>query len=288
MTALLRNWRTSDALKSAIIRVVEQSSQGRCETRLAALAEAAVGFVKSLLGEEVSSHLWQTTSRGELKKTTLFLDLEAICAAVDSGPGDSSSLVHWCHVSESSPAHLEEGLLVGGPCCAGRGQSVQRTVAPLLNWLIHRPWTQSASSRWTYVSLLLNKIIIGFVAKNVLTEALLDLKFMWSINDTLAAELAAIVASGQENYSVARKLRLLKVCQCFCRPSSREEVSIVVQTLLVVDKILYDVLGDGQRPRATLASLLSEDSSCMSVSKQGLLSLLEGWGGGVAVPGLFF
>lgn len=114
-------------------------------------------------------------------KKTFHLELDALCEVCDLGPGSGVSgsgvaMVHWCHVQEGSAAHLDERLRVGQPCCRDRAQSAERTVVPLINLLVRRPWDVAAVSRWTYVSHTLKRMLLGYAAQNILADALCDMK----------------------------------------------------------------------------------------------------------------
>ena len=74
-------------------------------------------------------------------------------------------------------------------------------------------------------------------------------------------------------------MKLLHICKVFCEAGVEARIAITVHiVVVVVDRMLYSILGDGVRKRASLFSLVSEEKSIVGTCKQGLLELLEGWG----------
>jgi hypothetical protein len=73
-------------------------------------------------------------------------------------------------------------------------------------------------------------------------------------------------------------MKLLHICKVFCEAGVEARIAITVHIVVVVDRMLYSILGDGVRKRASLFSLVSEEKSIVGTCKQGLLELLEGWG----------
>ena len=73
-------------------------------------------------------------------------------------------------------------------------------------------------------------------------------------------------------------MKLLHICKVFCQAGVEARIAITVHIVVVVDRVLYSILGDGVQKRASLFSLVSEEKSIVATCKQGLLELLEGWG----------
>ena len=64
------------------------------------------------------------------------------------------------------------------------------------------------------------------------------------------------------DFSSRNRLRLLRVCRVLCPPDGAADVAIILQCLLTVDPILYEIMGGGSLPaRATLADLCNWDEN---------------------------
>ena len=165
-------------------------------------------------------------------------------------------------------------MRVGSRCCKDIDEAVAKVAAPLLNLLVHRPWSRAAENRWTYVQSLMKKLALGAVCKRVLPASLRSLQTFWGLSEGLIPTLERIVAADKNEFHAKSKLRLLRVCRVLCLPSSSWQVAVIMTTLAVIDTILYAVLGNGQPgSRARLSSFLSESDSLLSKCQDALLSM---------------
>ena len=246
LTTLMRNWRTADAFRNALLTIVREFLTVVKQRRPDHLKQRAESFVDTLLVDPDGAHL-RRRKGDDVVESPLWRDYRAVVDAIDLGPGGITSLVHWCHVEEGSSARLNEGLAVGGACCRDREQSVERVSVPLINALVHRQWKVQAASRWTHVSNTLRRMSLGFLAKGILPEALKELKCVWGVDSSMSAMLAALIAKDQNDFSAKGKLRLLRTCECLCRPEAVGELGIMVEALGAMDRFLYVVLGSQEK-----------------------------------------
>ena len=94
----------------------------------------------------------------------------------------------------------------------------------------------------------------------------------------MASTLQRLVEADRGDFQSRTKLRLLRVCKTFCVPGICWQLGIAVDTLTVVEKLLWVILGDGQREKCNLFTLL-KSSSPVAQCQSSLLSLLQHWGG---------
>ena len=100
-----------------------------------------------------------------------------------------------------------------------------------------------------------------FLAQRVLPECLRHLQVSWDINEGLEASLARLILADMNDFTSRNKLRLLRICKTLCPPDAAWKLGLVFVSMLSVDPLLYDLLGDSERPRATLADLCSHADS---------------------------
>ena len=74
-------------------------------------------------------------------------------------------------------------------------------------------WESASISRWTHVSKLLKKWLLGALGSGVLPQALRDVQLWWGIQSSMESALAKLVAADSGDYSSREKLKLLRqVC----------------------------------------------------------------------------
>lgn len=277
-SALMRQWRVSSALRDQIVHVVKSHLKIERTPCSDAVVDRNHRLVAALYGPEDANFLQRVGRDGTKTKSSLAADLDAIRAVCDmdakSGP---EGLVHHCFVGEGSAEHLR-GLPLGSACCSSRSESVDKVAVALVNFLLHRPWDRSSENRWTYVLNTLRKLAIGYACKQILPYALRMLKATWKVEVSMERQLELLVDADQNNFHAKSQLRLLRVCRSFCDPSTPWRIAVEIVSLTQVDRVLYEVLGDGVKERASLATLLDEETSVLASSQQSLLSLLERWG----------
>ena len=71
-------------------------------------------------------------------------------------------------------------------------------------------------------------------------------------------------------------MKLLHICRVFCQPGIEASIAVTVHIVVVVDRVLYSILGDGVQKRASLFSLVSEEKSIVAASKVYSNCLREG------------
>ena len=277
-SALMRQWRVSQALRDQIVELVKLHLKIERTPCSDAVVDRNHRLVTALYGPEDANFLQRVGRDGTKTKSRLASDLDAIRAICDmdakSGP---EGLVHHCFVCEGSAEHLR-GRPLGSACCSSRSESVDKVAVALVNFLLHRPWDRSSENRWTYVLNTLRKLAVGYACKQVLPHALRMLKATWKVDASMERQLELLLDADQNNFHAKSQLRLLRVCRSFCEPSTPWRIAVEIVSLTQVDRVLYEVLGDGVKERASLATLLDEETSVLASSQQSLLSLLERWG----------
>ena len=114
---------------------------------------------------------------------------------------------------------------VGGPCCARIEDSHDKVFIPMHNVLFGHGWSIAAESRWVHILRLLLRIFIASVGTGMLPQLLVALQLFWRVEESMAAQLARLVAADKDDYSARRKLRLLRVVQNLGPTAVRSSVS---------------------------------------------------------------
>ena len=276
---LMRGWRFSDRLREEIhlqvgrrLRVVESPQPEDRSARAERLAQL-------LFAGDSDNWLYRQSSSGERSKSQVLLDIEALVAAVDFGNPDSEEIIHYCCIQEGDAAHAE-GAAPGGPCCRDRQESVDKVSAPLIQWFCHRAWEQAADSRWTKIVNLLRRVLTGLLAQRILPVCLSGMQTSWDIDESMIAALERIVRADRDDFHSRNKLRLLRVCKALCPLAAAADIAIILQCMLTVDPVLYDLLG-GSSPdqvRASLADLCCWDRNPISNAQACIVEKLRAWG----------
>lgn len=276
---LTRQNRFHGAFRAQLLDLIATKLVVRHEARPRELVERTAALRDLLFGnaDSDSTLFYKQASDGSRRRTKLLEDLEALCAVVDLGPGTPDSLVHWCHTSAGANGVADSGRRLGSPCCSDREQAVCRVAAPILNFFCNRAWDVSAVSRWTYAVNTLRRLLAGCLCNGLVPSALRELKAHWDLSDGMWQTLSRIVSADREDFHSKSKLRLLKVCRGLCTSEAAHWMSILVTSLLAVDAALYDLFGDGVRPRAGLKEMLDERGSIIARCQERLLRLLKTW-----------
>ena len=99
------------------------------------------------------------------------------------------------------------------------------------------------------------------------------------MDEGVAAALERAVRADANDFSSRNKLRLLRVCRALCPPDAASDMAIVLQCLLTVDPILYDLLGCGSPPvRASLADFCAWDQNPIARAQHRIVERLQAWG----------
>ena len=91
------------------------------------------------------------------------------------------------------------------------------------------------------------------------------------------ASLARLILADMNDFTSRNKLRLLRICKTLCPPDAAWKLGLVFVSMLSVDPLLYDLLGDSERPRATLADLCSHADSPLARAQARIADRLESW-----------
>jgi hypothetical protein len=276
LSACFRQSRFAQAFRDCLVALVRTNLVVRREQRPVSVYERSDRIIEMLYGGLDDNYLFKTTSDGQQVPTSFYDDLLALSGVIDMGAPPEEQWMHWCFVAEGSQMH-SEGHPAGGPCCASHEDSVELVAVPLLNFLLHRQWSQAAISRWTYVGTTLRKIAIGFLCNRVLPQSLSDLQSLWDVKLGNEALLERLVAADSEDFASKSKLRLLRCCQAFVPAAASWQLAVQLTVLSASDGLLYRILGDGKTARANLATLMDEAASPIAGLLHQLLLLLQEW-----------
>lgn len=286
LSACFRQWRFAHAFRDALLAVVRRELVVKKQQRPALAKERSQAIVEMLYGGEGAGYLFKVGRDGRRVPTSFYEDILALIEVVDLGAPAGERWIHWCFVEDGSALH-SQGCPVGSPCCSSPEESVEKMAVPMLNFLLHRQWSQAAASRWTYVGTTLRKIAIGFLSHNVLPQCLSDLQALWDVKASVATLLERLVAADQDDFASKSKLRLLRCCQAFVPAAASWQIAVQITVLSAADTLLYKILGDGKTARANLATFMDEQSSPIAHLQQHLLLLMQDWSLGCSKWQLF-
>ena len=271
--------RTSSFCQGARDAIFKLVSDGLIVKKMARPAESfdrSKMLVELMYGEgDAANYLWKTDSSGTRVMTSFGQELHSLIAVVDLWPDEHGALVHWC---DSSNIADSDGVRRGGAgCCADRAGAVEKVAVALLNLLVHRGWERSAENRWTYILGMLKRTCLGYLAGRVLPQCIRDMQLFWKVEPGMAAALQKLVDADQGNFSARQKLRLLRVAKVACDADCPWQLALEVASLNAVDPLLYDILGDGEKKRASLLDILNIESSPVCTIEQRCTILLSFW-----------
>ena len=277
---LTNNWRVMDALRDSIICLVGKFLKAKREPRPHDQKVRNERLIHVLFGDVLQAlRLAGEQKRGGHKKSRLEHDIDQISAAFSLLPGCGlDDMVHCCWVEPGS-VDFENGATEGSACCQSREEAVDKVAMPFLNVVVHSSWSTTAASRWTYVVETFRRICLGFSCNALLPTALKEVQVQWNAADGLEATLLRIIAAYVGDFHSKSRLRLLRVVRGFAQPDSGWKACILLTTLLVVDKVLFGILGNGTTgSRAKVYDLISFDKSLDAQASEDLLRLLQSWG----------
>lgn len=274
LSKLLRTAGFAGALRDALAQVVADELIVKREPRPPMFQERAERFFQTLFGGGGDAYLRKRSRRGVFNESQLYRDIKALMAVVDVGSGE---LVHWCW--SESEGHADG--CAGGPCCGTREEAIERVLIPLMNFLLQASWEVAALSRWTHVGKLVKRALVGCMCCKLLPKALNRVKVFWGTPETesLAAALGHLIALDQKDWKVKQKVKLLRICQAFCTDTAAQDLSLVLLTIMTVDRALYAIIGH-DRARASLADLCDLRESPLLTCADHLCKLLSEWGSG--------
>ena len=126
---------------------------------------------------------------------------------------------------------------------------------------------------------MLRKVLTGCLAQRILPLCLAGMQTTWKVDEGLAASLERAIRADANDFNSRNRLRLLRVCRVLCPPDGAADAAIILQCLLTVDPILYELLGGGSLPgRATLAALCNWDRNPIVCAQERIVEKLVAWG----------
>ena len=279
---LMRQWRFSNKLRDEILLQVQQKLRVKRGPRPDGCCARAAELVNLLLNKDMMANddwLYKKAADGAKVKKQLLLDIEAMATAVDFGSLETDEIIHYCCVREGDEKHAA-GASPGDPCCGSREESVEKVALPLIQWFCHRSWEQAAENRWTKSVSLLRRVLTGFLAQRILPECLKSMQTSWGVDESIAAALERMINADANDFSSRNKLRLLRVCRSLCPVEAAVDVAIVLQCLLMVDPILYELMGGSpmDEERVSLAVLCDWKRNPISEAQWAIVELVQAWG----------
>ena len=278
-TWLTKNWRLMESMRDSVVKFINENLVVKRERRPESHKAGSVRVVRAIFGELLDSLLAKLGKRGERCKTRLSQDLDDLCNVFSMMPGCGvKDLCHYCWVEPGS-VEFDHGLPEGVACCRDRQESVEKMAVPFLNIIVNTSWSNTAASRWTYVVATFRRLCLGYACNGLIASALKDVQTFWNCADGIEATLLRLIAADAGDFHSKSKLRLLRVARGFCHVDSGWKAAIVLVSLLIVDKILFAILGNGGAgSRATLYDLVSVDKSLLARASADLLAKLHSWG----------
>ena len=275
---ITRQWRIADGLRCEVLWCIQHRLEVVHAPMPDEVRDRGLRFVELIFGARNQVPRSRALLDGSRETTRLGKDLDELISVMDmSVPSGDDKVRHWCFVREGSPEH-RAGRAIGSRCCDSPKDSIAKLAVPFLNLVVHRGWAQCSQSRWTHVMSTLKHLCIGFASRGILPSALRSLKATWKVDASMIKQLELLVAAEENNFHAKSQLRLLRVCDAFCQPSVSWQVAVEITTLSAVDSLLFAVLGDGCKDRATLKDFVAEHGSLLAEAQQSLLRLLQAWG----------
>lgn len=271
LSTLMRQNRFATGLRDAIVSVLEEKLEIRYEPRPDENREKTKQIMGWLFGDERQDHLYVKGPNGQRKPGRLLQDVEELIDVLDVGLADPGSLVHWCSKGTARSS-------ANTPCCVDRSEAISKIAVPFLNLFVHRGWETCAVSRWTYVMNMLRKIGMSIAFGGILLDALRHMMVFWQVDMSMVSTLERMVAADQNDFASRNRLRLLRVCKCFCAEGTPSRLAGLIVALSTADEVLYDILGHESREKVNLAKLLDESDSPLSRCQGAIFSLLSAWG----------
>ena len=207
--------------------------------------------------EKAREELWNTDAQGTRVKSPKLIQLEKVANVVRINVHGTWVIIHYCHVREGSPDHLDHGKTPGQPCCENDEVAFEKTFEPVNEWINARAWSECSEGRWTQVSSTERRIIIVWP---VVSASLQSLKLGSSLSDSMEASLARVIEADAEHHSAENNLRWLRICMKMCTRQSGIFLAIQQTCNGEVDNVLYYILGR-QSTGVTLADFCASKTS---------------------------
>jgi len=253
----LRNWRSLNGLRAELMCFVRLLDYRREPPPAHVIADCEQALFILLGAEPLAEQLGEGRGGDSFRAA-----VRLACALVAFGPG---GLRHYCWDAAS-----------GQPCCADRGEAVEKVTIAILNVLISRSWVVGAENRWTHTVRTLARLACGFLWGGALPESLDKLRFTWNVNpDDAEGMLAALVAAEDPNAEGNRKLRLARICKVFREPSVAWQLSVLVTSLRCVEDFMYLVFGTQSVDRPSLLDILGRKTPRFADMQVALGRLLQ-------------
>ena len=216
------------------------------------------------------THFWKQLRDGTWAPTQVKLDLDDFLEHFCPGRG-AFGVVHFCHRCDVEAD--ENGALP--LCCADPVvEGPQKAYDAWYRMVISRGWAQSAESKWTSTTLNCRRLCL--VVK-LLGHVCDVIKAQQKVRDADEAMLAAELAANREDHAARNKLTLLRSARAFNSPAAQAKLAIVVTVMVVMDGILYALLGCdlAKRPPISMLDMVDRTSSPVLKALETLGLLME-------------
>ena len=187
-TRWVRIGRNLQSLSEGLSYTVSQRLVVRETARHPAGKTRSLSIIKAIYGDLTSEYLWRESKRtGDKEKTTLLLDLEALCEVINLG---EKELVFYNRIGDDDAG--------GGEIYGSRQECVDAVLVPLLNLLASKAWVTSSESRWTNVGTTLRRFLTGTIACRCLPLGLGSARASLQLADDMEEALAKVVAADKD------------------------------------------------------------------------------------------
>ena len=252
------------ALESAVaarIQVVEAPRPQRLRRQAQLVASALFGDTAEVLYRESGA------------KTPFHQALERLVERWDFN-AETEAITVWNYVALDSAEEQRMGRAVGSRVTQNRAQAAAHASEPLLALLTGFAWPAGAQSRWTHFAAVVRRVLLGFLAKGVLPEALRQLGAQAPRGS--AAALRQAVREDREDFASLNSLRLLRIAGTLGDASVGLRLACMVETSAPVQALQRQLMAS-ESLGLRLADMLDPERSPLLAAQGSLLGLLQAW-----------
>lgn len=103
-------------------------------------------------------------------------------------------------------------MVARAPCCQTRQEAIDRTLVPIIKYLLGSCWEVAALRRWTQANNLMARTLVGMLCKQLLPKALSEVKVFWGMPESESIERfpEKLADADAQVWSVKSKNKLLR------------------------------------------------------------------------------
>ena len=201
-------------------------------------------------------------------KSQLLKDIDAILALVNDDAKDFTTWVHLC-------------LVLGVPCCSSQEDCQMKLAAAFHNFFCVSGIPEGSLSRFTHITMALNKVVAGIGVKRILPRAL------QIGGKTKTPDLSGIspeeLGAGAADMGATHATRILTMATWIIDNHHIQSIVCLKVSTKVVETFEYGLFGH-KRNYVSLADVMHRDKSPITKALVDLWSLLRDWRSGVDEP----